>query len=123
MCDSCSKWNHIDCESEINKNPDIYELADNEDFKYYCLCCTKARKPKVNPCPSGQRKSTPPLGEGIASSEEDKDAPEEQDVTPFQVNLNENENEESSCPQPSAQQEGMMTRTRRAGVRVSAKKL
>lgn len=130
MCDQCNKWNHIDCESEINKNHEIYDLADKDDFRYFCLACTKARKPKTNPFPSIQRKSTPPFNEaaGQTSSEEEKDAPhqhpDEKDVTPFNILNNENEDESlSNQVQASTAQEGMMTRTRRAGARLSTKKL
>ena len=77
MCDSCCKWNHIDCEGV--KNPEIYALAEDDAYKYYCIACTKARKPKQ--CLSITRKQTPPE----SSSEGEKDAgPQEETVTPFE---------------------------------------
>lgn len=43
-CDKCEKWNHIDCEISASKRPNLKDLLEDKEFKYYCITCNKNRK-------------------------------------------------------------------------------
>ena len=70
QCDSCYKWNHLDCEHIMNNNPEIYDLAKDDEFKYYCVTCCKSKKPSVTKASQIQKKTTAPLSD--SDKEEEK---------------------------------------------------
>lgn len=50
QCEQCFKWNHPDCEVTRNGNEELQHNLTKDDFKYYCLSCSKGKKsfkPKI----------------------------------------------------------------------------
>ncbi|EAR99755.2 hypothetical protein TTHERM_00666310 (macronuclear) [Tetrahymena thermophila SB210] len=47
-CESCSKWNHVDCEAAFRNDAKIKKIYKSKDFKYYCQKCDQKKNKKQN---------------------------------------------------------------------------
>ena len=68
-CESCKKWNHIECEVERNPDPEFRKVLDEQD--YYCITCIKANK-SLKPLKQGKAASISNQGDDSQMQDQSK---------------------------------------------------